>query len=160
MEEETVAKEAEKLEAWRSVRREAEFAMQMDVYASGSASIVKIEGRARLLENMFMEMIGLQIDVKAMSEWDAALWVRSRVIAGAKTAGATSRTALALAERFTAEPFFAESTLVKSQAFPKIEARAASEPPKQAIAPTMKHVKALEAAIVGGATVQQRVMAK
>ena len=132
--------------------------MLMDVYVSGSTNINRIAGRARLLTNMFLDMRNLRIDVRSITEWDAALWVRSRVASGIKTAGASSRTALALAERFTSEPFFADSALVKAQAFPKMQTRADSEQPKMATPPTWKHVEAMERVITDGATEQQRIV--
>ena len=110
--------------------------MLMDVYVSGSANINRILGRARLLTNMFLDMRCLRINVRNLSEWDAALWVRSRVSTGVKTAGATARTALALAERFTSEPFFADTSLVKAQAFSKMQTRSDSEQPNMAAPPT------------------------
>ena len=101
------------------MRRRAALAMQMDIYVSGSQNVARIQGRARQLENMFLDMRCLRIQVGTLTDWDAALWVRSRVSAGTKSAGATARTALTLAERFTGEKFFAESALVKAQAVPK-----------------------------------------
>ena len=66
-------------EPWKSVRAKAELDLQMDVYVSGSSNVKRIEGRARLLMNMFMDMQALRIDVARLSEWDAALWTRSRM---------------------------------------------------------------------------------
>ena len=78
---------------------------------------------------------------------------------GTKTAGAVARTALDLAGRFTGEAFFAKSSLVKAQAFPKHESRSASEPVKTAVPPTLRHIESLESAILTGTTAQERVMA-
>ena len=133
--------------------------MQMDIYVSGSTSVARTEGRVRLLANMFKDILCLRVDWKKLTEWDAALWVRSRVNGGTKTAGAMARTALSLAEKFTAESFFAQTDLVKAQAFPKIEARSSGEPAKPATPLTWKHIEALEWAIDGAATEQQRVLA-
>ena len=124
--------------------------MQLDVYASGSSNVARIAARARLLANMFMDMKCLQIEVTKVTEW---------LSGGTKTAGSSAKTALALAERFAAERFFADLPLVKAQASPAHDARAATEPPKPARPLTWRHIEALEATIVCGNTVQQRVMA-
>ena len=124
--------------------------MLMDVYVSGSANIDRIMGRSRLLTNMFLDMKCLRIDVCALTEWDAALWVRSRIIGGTKTAGSLAKTALNLAERFTGEPFFSTSALVKAQATPAHGERAESEPPKPAAPLTWRHIEALETALSTG----------
>lgn len=145
--------------SWDDVRRMAELDLQLDVYASGSANIDRIAGRATLLRNMFMDMINLKMDIARLSAWDAALWTRARVNDGTKTAGSSARTALQLAERFTGERLFSESALVKAQAFPKSAAREASEAPKSAFPPAWKHIETLESTIAVGATVQQRTLA-
>ena len=69
----------------------------MDVCSSGSTSVARFSARPNLLTNMFLDMINFQIDVERLTEWDVALWVRSRVSGGTKTAGQSSRTALELA---------------------------------------------------------------
>ena len=104
-----------------------------------------------------MDMTNLKMDITRLTEWDAALWTRSRVNDGTKTTGSSARTALQLAERFTGERFFSESALVRAQAFPKSAAREASEAPKSATPPTWKHIEALERTTGMGATVQQRI---
>ena len=71
---------------WMDARRRAEWDLQFDVYVSGSTSVARISGRATLLKNMFMDMQNLRIDVTRLSEWDAALWTKSRVNSGAKSA--------------------------------------------------------------------------
>ena len=144
---------------WMATRRDAELALQFDIYVSGSTNVARICGRATLLRNMFLEMECLRIDVTHLSEWDAALWTRSRVSSGTKTAGALARSALTLAERFTGEMFYATSSLVKCQAGPKHGERAASEPAKPAAPLEWNHIKALESAMDTGATPQQRIMA-
>ena len=144
---------------WAKVRRQAEFDMQLDVYASGSTNVTRIMSRARLLDNMFMDLTCLKIDWRRMTEWDAALWVRSRINGGTKTAGSLARTALNLAERFTDEPFFSTSALVKAQAAPAHGERAESEPPKPAVPLTWQHIEALETALTTGKTSQQRILA-
>ena len=146
-------------EHWQAMRRRAALAMQMDIYVSGSQNVARIQGRARQLENMFLDMRCLRIQVGTLNDWGAALWVRSRVNAGTKSAGATARTALTLAERFTGEKFFAEPALVKAQAVPKHALRAASEPPEQAPPPPFSHVEVMEAVVTDGATPQQRAYA-
>ena len=108
---------------------------------------------------MFLDMKCLRIDVCALTEWDAALWVRSRIIGGTKTAGSLAKTALNLAERFTDEPFFSTSALVKAQATPAHGERAESEPPKPAAPLTWRHIEALETALSTGKTSQQRILA-
>ena len=133
--------------------------MQLDVYAFGSTNVTRIMSRARLLDNMFMDLKCLKIDCRRMTEWDAALWVRSRIIGGTRTAGSLARTALNLAERFTDEPFFSTSALVKAQAAPAHGERAESEPPKPAAPLTWRHIEALEAALSTGKTSQQRILA-
>ena len=143
---------------WRTIRKQAELDILMDVYASGSASATRIAARAPLLENMFLDFVALGIDVRNFSDWDAALWARSRVNSGTKTAGSMAKTALILAERFTGEFFFADSPLVKEQVRPLMETRASSDPPKPAIPLKWHHVEALETTIKYGTTVQQRVM--
>ena len=54
------------------------------------------------------------------------------------------------AEKFTDERFFSHSPVVKSQAFPMHEARAATEPPKPVKPLTWRHIEALEATIESG----------
>ena len=132
--------------------------MLMDVYVAGSTSAQRVAARPRLLENMFMDLQVLRIDVTRLTAWDAALWVRSRVNSGTKTAGSMAKTALVLAERFTDVHFHAESALVKAQTFPTRKARASSDPPKAAVPLKWKHIEALEMTIVYGETVQQRVL--
>ena len=131
----------------------------MDVYVAGSTSVQRVAARPRLLENMFLDLQALQINVKRLTEWDIALWVRSRVNCGAKTAGSTATTALVLAERCTDEIVYANSALVKAQATPAHEARASADPPKPAAPLKWAHVEGLESAILYGETAQQRVMA-
>lgn len=145
--------------SWDDVRRMAELDLQMDVYASGSANIDRIAGRATLLCKIFMGMINLKMGITRLSEWGAALWTRPRPNDGTKTAGSSARTALQLAERFTGERFSSGSALVRAQAFPKSAAREASEAPKSATPPTWKHIEALESTITMGATVPQRILA-
>jgi hypothetical protein len=118
-----------------------------------------VAARPRMLKNMFLDFQALQIDVRHLAEWDIALWVRSRVNGGAKTAGSTARSALMLAERCTDENFYAESALVKSQAAPAQEARASADPPKPASPLKWGHIEGLEGAIMMGKTVQQRILA-
>ena len=48
---------------------------------------------------------------------------------------------------------------MKAQAFPEHSLRTEAEPAKAAVPPTWRHIQALEAAIVSGATAQERVMA-
>ena len=121
---------------WMNTRREAELDMHLDVYASGSSNVDRIVGRAILLRNMYQDLANLRIDVTQLTDWDAALWTRSRVKGGTKTAGALARTTLQLAGRFTGNVFFWNSSLVRAQAFPKNAARETSEAPKSAIPPT------------------------
>ena len=144
---------------WLNFRRESELQMHLEVYASGSSNVDRIAGRATLLRNMYQDMTNLRIDVTQLTAWDAALWTRSRVRGGAKTAGAMARTTLQLAERFTGNEFFSNSSLVRAQAFPKNAMRETSEAPKSATPPTWEHIEALESAITTGATPQQRVLA-
>ena len=101
--------------------------MQLRVYACGSSNVARISARANLLTNMFLDFLNLRIDVARLTQWDAALWVRSRVNGGTKTAGSSARTALVLAARCTGEKFFEDSPLVKAQAFRKHGERAASK---------------------------------
>ena len=133
--------------------------MVMDVYASGSQSIDRIAGRATLLRGMFLDMKCLRIDVRQVSEWDAALWVRSKVNGGTKTAGSQARTALVLAERFSDEQFYAKSALATAQAFPLLGDNAAAEPAKPAVPLLWHHIEKLEETVRYGATAQQRIMA-
>ena len=107
---------------------------------------------------MSLNFQALQIDVRRLTKWDVALWVRSRVNNGAKTAGSTAKTALALAERCTDEVFHANSSLVKAQAAPAHEARASADPPKPAAPLKWAHLEGLEAAILYGKTAQQRIL--
>jgi len=108
---------------------------------------------------MFQDMECLRIDVRALSEWDAALWVRARVQCGTKTAGQYAKSTLILAEKVTGEKFHAASELVKAQASPLAGNKAAAEPPKPAVQPKWTHIMALEEAIKYGKTPQQRIMA-
>ena len=133
--------------------------MLMNVYAAGSTSSQRVAARPRMLENMSLDFQALQIDVRRLTKWDVALWVRSRVNNGAKTAGSTAKTALALAERCTDEVFHANSSLVKAQAAPAHEARASADPPKPAAPLKWAHLEGLEAAILYGKTAQQRILA-
>ena len=148
-----------KLLEWDAIRRIAEVGMALDVYSSGSTSIARIAGRARGLENMFKDMVCLRIDVRALTEWDVALWVRARVQCGTKTAEQYAKSTLTLAEKVTGEKFYAASELVKAQASPTIGNSANAEPPKPAVPPKWTHIVALEEAIRYGKTPQQRVMA-
>ena len=100
----------------------------------------------------------MRIDVTQLTDWDSALWTRSKVNGGTKTAGALARTTLQLAERFTGNAFFWNSSVVRAQAFPKNATRETSEAPKSAIPPTWDHIESLESAITTGATAQQRVL--
>ena len=90
---------------WMVMRRRAEMDLQLSVYVSGSANAARIAGRPTLLRNMFQDMLALRIVVSKLTEWDAALWTRSRVNSGTKTAGAVARTALDLAENEPARRF-------------------------------------------------------
>ena len=139
---------------WLDERRRAELGLQFSVYTSGSTNAARIAARPNLLQNMFEDMIALRIDVAILTEWDAALWARMRVNSGTNTAGTLARTALELAERCTGELFFSKSPLVKAQAFPEHSIRTEAEPAKAATPPTWRHIEALEAAIVSGATAQ------
>ena len=140
-------------------RNPAALELQIDVYVGGSASIVRIAARTGLLKNMFLDFVSLKISLTNLSEWEAALWVRSRVMGGTKTAGRNARACLALAARCTGERFFEDSALVKAQAAPRYGARAASDPPVPAIPLEWRHIQALEKVIEEGATPQQRVLA-
>ena len=118
--------------------------MLMDVYVAGSTSSQRVAARPRMLENMSLDFQALQIDVRRLTKWDVALWVRSRVNNGAKTAGSTAKTALALAERCTDEVFHANSSLVKAQAAPAHEARASADPPKPEAPLKWAHLEGLK----------------
>jgi hypothetical protein len=93
---------------------------------------------------MSLNFQALQIDVRRLTKWDVALWVRSRVNNGAKTAGSTAKTALALAERCTNEVFHANSSLVKAQAAPAHEVRASADPPKPEAPLKWAHLEGLK----------------
>ena len=80
----TVGENARAEKDWKAIRKSAEMALQFDIYVSGSTSVARICGRATLLRNMFLEMECLRIDVRHLSEWDAALWTQSRVNSGTK----------------------------------------------------------------------------
>jgi len=153
------AAEKIKLDDWVKIRRQAELDILMDGYAAGSSSVARVAGRASLLRGMFLDMQCLGIDVRRLTAWDAALWVRSRLNGGKKTAGANAKTTLGLAEMCTDEKFFACATLVKNQAFPLLGEHASAEPAKQAVPLKWKHVEALEAAIRYGRTLPERAMA-
>ena len=82
---------------WLNIRRESELEMHLEVYASDSSNVDRIAGRATLLRNMYQDLVSLRIDATRLTDWDAALWTRSRVKGGTKTAGALARTTLQLA---------------------------------------------------------------
>ena len=88
-------------DAWKLMRAKAELDLQMDVYVSGSSNAGRIRGRVSLLTNMFLEFKSLRIDPANLTEWEAALWTRSRVNSGAKSAGSSARTAVSLAEKLS-----------------------------------------------------------
>ena len=106
-------------DSWKLVRAKAELDLQMDVYVSGSSNAARIRGRVSLLTNMFLDFKSLRIDLANLTEWEAALWTRSRVNSGAKTAGSSARTALSLAEKFSGEFVYADSVLVRPRLFPR-----------------------------------------
>ena len=81
-------------DSWKLVRAKAELDLQMDVYVSGSSNAGRIQGRVSLLTNMFLDFRSLRIDPANLTEWEAALWTRSRVNSGAKSAGSSAKTAL------------------------------------------------------------------
>ena len=79
------------LDEWAKVRRQAELDILMDGYAAGSSSVARVAGRASLLEGIFLDMQCLGIDVRKLSAWDAALWVRSRVNSGKRRQAPTPK---------------------------------------------------------------------
>ena len=105
-------------DSWKLVRAKAELDLQMDVYVSGSSNAGRIRGRVSLLTNMFLDFKSLRIDPANLTEWEAALWTRSRVNSGAKSAGPSAKTALSLVEKFSGENFYDDLPSVRAQAFP------------------------------------------
>jgi hypothetical protein len=133
--------------------------LQMDVYACGSTNVKSINGRAALVRGMFLDFIILKIDIVKLTEWGAALWVRSRVNSGTKTAGRYAISTLAFVAQCTGENMFHKTPLVVTQSKPRHGSRAASEPAIPARPLLWRHTTALEETIVLGATPQQRAYA-
>ena len=134
-------------------------ALQFDVYKMGSANVSRIAARAPAMTRLFLDFKALKFDVKTLTEWQAAAWVRYRVASGAKTAGANALSSLNLLGRCTGEPTHADSALVIAQAKPKRGATAPCEPPVSAIALRWTHIQAIEGAVRTARTSQQRAYA-
>ena len=133
--------------------------MQQQSYRMGSRSARVVAQRARDAESFFLDIEAFRWQVPSMSPFQVATWVRSRCVAGKKTAASRAAGTLRVIQWATDWGLHLESPLVQSQVKPSACASDMMQKPKTAVTPSVDVVMNLESLVTSALTPQLRCLA-
>ena len=133
--------------------------MQRQTYRICSRSPVVVAQRANAAQNFFLDMASRNLCVATLTPFEVATWVRSRILAGAKTNGRTAASTLHLVQVATDWNFYLLHPLVQCQFKVKCGPSDDVGEPVAALTPSVDMVTRIEELITIGPTVQIRCLA-
>jgi len=121
--------------------------MQLQSYRMGSRSARVVAQRARASDAFFMDCAALQFDVRHLSPFQVATWVRSRSADGTKSAAPRAACTLRCVQNATDWDLHLHHPLVRCQIMPAPDVTNAPQPAQTAKTPSVKIVMAMESLI-------------